>query len=151
MRIITATGLFAIAALVAGCNQDLPTLTADDAIPNLAHESNNRAELTGMQDGTQISGHAIINAIVNRGQVTGWRSTISVQGDLAAGTYTVFVNLNGSNQTAVCSFTVSDMGGRQGCSADTNLPGFNTVEVRDASGNIVASGIFDRRGGNRFD
>ena len=106
-----------------------------------AHESNNRAELMG--DG--VSGKAIVNYVKG---TEGWSSTARVMG-LEAGEYTFAVNLNGTNQTVVCTFT-SDGHGSEGCSdQDADLPGFNTAVILDSDGNVVASGIFERRGGGR--
>ena len=106
-----------------------------------AHESNNKAELSG--DG--ISGHAIVNYVAG---TEGWSSTARVDG-LAPGDYTFAVNLNGTNQTTVCSFT-ADGNGSDGCSdQDADLPGFNTAVIVDSDGMVVASGTFARRGGNR--
>ena len=105
-----------------------------------AHESNNRAELSG-----DASGHAIVNYVAG---TEGWSSTVTVKG-LEAGDYTFAVNLNGTNQTIVCIFT-SDGKGNDGCSdQEADLPGFNTAVVLNSSGDIVATGIFERRGGNR--
>ncbi|CAN5623206.1 hypothetical protein BH23GEM9_BH23GEM9_27000 [soil metagenome] len=149
MRSFAILATFSTALFLGACGTELPTADVDP--PLFAHESNNQAQLSGMQNGTAITGVAIVNAIVTRGQVTGWRSAVNVQGDLAPGTYFFTVNLNGGNQTTVCSFTVDEeRGGRQGCNADTNLPGFNRVEIRDSENSIIASGTFDRRGGNRF-
>ena len=152
------TALVLVVALLAGCNAEMPT-SAD--LSNLeeisgtasAHESNNRAELSGMQDGASLTGSAIVNYVKGAAEGDLWRSNVNVKGNLAAGTYDFYVllvNMDGvSNETLVCSFDVTESGGRQGCNADTDLPGFNTAEVREADGDIVASGTFARRGGNR--
>lgn len=151
-RALGITGFAILSALLgAACSQDLPTASADLLTPSFAHLSNNSAELSGMQDGTRITGKAIINYA--KGAPQEWRSTVNLNGDLDAGTYTFYVSLNGTNQTAVCTFTVDGNGGRQGCSGDTDLGGFNMATVRegniDANGDIVASGTFERRGGQR--
>jgi hypothetical protein len=108
-----------------------------------------------MQDGRVITGSAIINYAKGAPEGRQWRSTVNLKGELSPGTYTVFVNLTSatgmvSNMTVLCTFVVRENGGRQGCSADTDLSGFNTILVRDGSGNVVARGTFTRRGGNRL-
>ncbi len=131
----------------AACAESTPTELPHGG-PSFAHESNNRAELSGMQNGNTIRGQAIINYVAG---TDGWRSTVNLRGKLAAGTYTFFaISPDGLTAMPVCSFTLNGRGGRQGCSADTDLGGFATAEVRDAAGNVVASGLFDRRGGARF-
>ncbi|CAN5647103.1 hypothetical protein BH23GEM5_BH23GEM5_13550 [soil metagenome] len=140
--------------LGAACSQDLPTAAPDQ--PLFAHESNNSADLSGMQGSTTITGKAIINYA--KGAPKEWRSSVNVQGNLQPGTYTFAVNLVIPTQGGVqpgqfqriCTFTVSGKGGRQGCSADTDLGGFSMVFILDSADNIVASGTFDRRGGMRF-
>jgi hypothetical protein len=105
------------------------------------HLSNSRAELSGHG----ISGHAIVNYV--RG-TEGWSSTVTVHG-LEAGEYTFAVNASGANQTTICTFT-SDGNGSDGCSdQETAIPGFNTAVVLDAHGEVVASGMFERRDGQR--
>lgn len=144
MRFASISALLATAALSAACT-DAPMAAVDG--PSLAHESNNRATLSGTQDGRTITGSAIINYVSGR---EGWQSTVNLQGDLAAGTYTFFaISPNGMTEFAVCSFTVAANGGRQGCSADTDVGGFLTAEVRESDGTVVARGTFQRRGGNR--
>ncbi len=146
MRARTASALLVSALFAVGC-ADAPTGSLQPDAPSFAHESNNRATLTGMQGGSAITGIAIINYVAGR---EAWRSTVGLRGNLAAGTYTLFaISPNGATSFAVCSFTVDGMGSRQGCSADTDVGGFLRAEVRDASGNVVASGRFMRRGGNR--
>lgn len=133
-------------AFLAGCDAvgvDQTSSFAD------AHESNNRAELTGMQDGTALSGTAIVNYA--KGSPTEWQSTVNVKGDLDNGTYSFFVagGPSGAAGTLVCTFTV-DGSGRQGCSADTPLEvGFARAEIREEDGTVIATGVFARRGGNR--
>lgn len=114
-----------------------------------AHESNNYAELTGV-DG--VTGKAHVNYVKG---TEGWSSTVSVFG-LAPGDYVFAVRRTaaGAYQT-VCAFT-ADGRGRDGCSdQDADLLGFTEgVIVRDANGNgiadpgevAVASGVFERRG-----
>ena len=151
MRVTALSTLLLASGVLAGCGQDVPTASEDLAAPAFAHESNNRADLSGTQDGTAIAGMAIVNYA--KGAPREWRSTVNLKGELDPGTYTFYVSLNGTNQTAVCTFTVDENGGRQGCSADTDLPGFNMATVREgnmvAAGDVVASGTFDRRGGQR--
>ncbi len=114
-----------------------------------AHESNNRANLTG-DDG--VSGKAIVNYVKG---TEGWSSNTSVFG-LQPGEYVFAVRLraDGPFQT-ICAFT-ADGKGRDGCSdRDAVLMGFSqAVIVLDANGNgeadmdetVVASGTFERRG-----
>lgn len=149
MRYITAPALLAAAFLAAAC-ADAPTAALQSGGlqpggPNFAHTANNQANLSGMQNGNGITGNAITNYVAGR---DGWQSTVNLQGDLAAGTYTFFAIGPGGVQP-VCSFTVGGRGGRQGCSADTDLGGFARAEVQYQDGTVVASGIFERRGGNR--
>lgn len=135
MRFFFCTALCAAFAL-SGCDA---TSSSDGSVA-YAHESNNRATLSG--DG--VTGTASVNYVAG---TEGWQSTARVQG-LAAGGYTYAVNLNGTNQTAICTFT-SNGRGSAGCSADTDVPGFNTAVILDADGDVVASGTFARRGGTR--
>ena len=105
------------------------------------HLSNSQAELTG--DG--ISGQAIVNYVKG---TQGWSSTARVDG-LAPGEYAFAVNANGGAPTIVCTFT-ADGNGSDGCSdQETAIPGFNTALILDSHGMIVASGMFERHGGNR--
>ncbi|MBA3404617.1 MAG: hypothetical protein H0U13_08045 [Gemmatimonadaceae bacterium] len=141
---------FAFAALAVAACAEAPTGPANSALNapevRLAHESNNQASLTGSQNGNTITGNAIINYVAG---TEGWQSSVSLQGDLAEGTYTFFALGGPGGVQAVCSFTIDENGGRQGCSADTDLGGFVRAEVRDEDGIVVASGIFERRGGTR--
>lgn len=150
MRKFIAPCALSLSLIVAGCAQDSPTgaelATVVAGGPSFGHESNNFAALSGTQGGVAIEGQAVINYA--KGAPEEWRSTVNLTGDLAAGTYTFYVNGPGG-KTAVCSFTVGATGGRQGCSADTDLRGFGRATVEDASFNVVASGTFDRRGGTR--
>jgi len=106
-----------------------------------AHNGNNKATLAGSATGT---------AIVNYSEGTGtFSGTVNTDG-LEAGDYTFQVSLNGTNRTVICEFTVSEDGSRDGCSANgLILPGFNTAEIVDDNGDVVASGIFARRGNCR--
>ncbi|MEO5589407.1 MAG: hypothetical protein ABIS03_07455 [Gemmatimonadaceae bacterium] len=149
---MTATRLIAVALAAfasAACSEATtsPAVSSDGLEVLAAHESNNRATLSGMQAGNQITGTAIINYVAGQ---DGWRSTVNLDGILAPGTYTFYaVAPNGTTLRFVCSFTIAVEGDRQGCSADTDLLGFATAQVRDAGGNIVAGGTFERRGGTR--
>ncbi len=141
--------VLAIGALAtAACSETSTSLSTElDQTARFAHESNNQATLSGMQGNNAITGNAIINYIAG---TEGWRSSVNLSGALTNGTYTLFaVAPDGVTVMEVCSFTVSGPGGRQGCSADTDLAGFATAQVRDSEGSIVASGTFARRGGNR--
>lgn len=150
MRFRTTPALLTAVILVAAC-ADAPTATfQSDALqpggPSFAHESNNQAGLSGTQNGNAITGNAIINYVAGR---DGWQSTVTLQGDLAPGTYTLFAIGGPGGVQPVCSFTVDGSGGRQGCSADTDLGGFRFAEVRYQDGTVVARGTFERRGGQR--
>lgn len=106
------------------------------------HESNNRAELTGVAG---VTGHAIVNYVKG---TEGWASTVSVMG-LPDGIYTFVVRLNTGAPQAICSFEVSGEG-RGGCSDnDAALMGFNQALIVDGNDVVVAGGVFVRRGGNR--
>ncbi|MEO7296018.1 MAG: hypothetical protein ABIZ57_07730 [Candidatus Limnocylindria bacterium] len=106
-----------------------------------AHNGNNKATLAGGATG---------NAIVNYSEGTGtFSGTVTTDG-LEPGDYTFQVSLNGTNRTVICEFTVSQDGTRDGCSANgLTLSGFNTAEIVDDNGDVVASGIFARRGNCR--
>lgn len=147
MRILSIPALLVTVALASGCadTPSAPTSTLQPGAPTFAHESNNKAGLSGTQNGNLITGNAIINYVAG---TEGWQSSVNLQGDLASGTYTFFAIGPGGVQP-VCSFSVDGSGGRQGCSADTDLLGFMRAEVRYEDGTVVASGTFERRGGNR--
>lgn len=147
MRFLSSTFSFAVlaAVLLTGCDavsSDAASFETALGTTADAHESNNRANLTGMATGT-----AIVNYVAGR---EAWRSTVNLEGDLADGTYGYYVagGPSGDAGQLVCTFTV-DGNGRMGCSADTDLPGFARAEIRDSEDNVVASGMFVRRGGNR--
>jgi hypothetical protein len=113
------------------------------ASPTLAaHNGNNKAELSGPTGATG-------NAIVNYSEGTGaFNSSVNTSG-LQSGTYSFTVSLNGGNVQLVCNFAV-DGSSREGCSDQgRRLTGFNRAEIRDASGSVVASGLFARRGNCR--
>ena len=116
-----------------------------------AHESNNRAALSGAGG---VSGTAHVNYVKG---TEGWSSTVSVFG-LATGNYVFAVRLNAGAFQTVCAFSADGVGS-DGCSdQDSVLGGFNqAVIVADTNGNgladagemVVASGTFARRGGCR--
>lgn len=116
----------------------LPALPAQ-----AAHESNNKAELTGT--GT---GNAIVNYIEGR-EANQWTANVRVRG-LDAGEYSyVLVAPDGTDAATVCDFTARERGSA-GCSNSSfDTGGFATAEVRDEDGNVVADGTFVRRGGQR--
>lgn len=144
MRNFAVPVILSCALALAACSEQGAPTDLDRGLDTSAHESNNRADLTG--DG--ISGQAIVNFTGNSGNA--WLSTVNLSGDLADGTYDFYViNEVTGAETLVCSFTLAGNGGRQGCSSDTNLGGFHLAEVRDG-GTVVAEGRFERRGGNRF-
>lgn len=130
---------------LAACDNSPAEPALDGLQPSFAHESNNGAELVG--DG--VRGSATVNFVRGAGDGPNWRSTAHLRG-LDPGSYDFYFTLNGANETLVCSF-LAGMGGTGGCSGDTNVPGFNTGEIRTIDGTVVASGTFARRGGNRFE
>lgn len=106
------------------------------------HESNNLANLSG-EGG--VSGTAIVNYVAG---TEGWTSNVHVTG-LEDGIYTFAVRLNAGPLQPICNFVV-DGNGSSGCSdQDAVLLGFNQAVIVDQEGNVVASGTFKRRGGNR--
>lgn len=114
------------------------------ALPvHAAHESNNKAELTGAASGT-----AVVNDIEGRDRQQ-WTANTRLQG-LEPGTYTfVLVAPNGTEGVTVCTFT-SDGQGSSGCSNSAfDTGGFASAQIQDEAGDAVASGTFARRGGNR--
>ncbi|MFP5309398.1 MAG: hypothetical protein ACLGIR_07450 [Actinomycetes bacterium] len=119
-------------------------LLATLASPALAaHNGNNRADLASQT--SDATGRAVVNYSEGQGTFNG---TVTVRG-LEAGTYTFRVTLRGGNITPVCEL-VAGGNGAAGCSAqDLDLPGFNTAEIVDAGGNVVARGVFDRAGNCR--
>lgn len=147
MKLPYKLALIGLAAATAACADPITSAVAD-ASARFAHESNNQSVLSGTQDGNAISGNAIINYVKG---VEGWQSTVSLSGNLAPDTYTFYaVAPMGGALRTICSFTVTDQnGGRKGCSANTDVAGFATAQIQDSNGNIVASGTFERRGGNR--
>ena len=109
-----------------------------------AHESNNKAELTGV--GT--TGTAIVNYIEGR-TTQQWTGNVRVRG-LAVGDYSyVLVSPTGADAATVCTFTAA-ANGSAGCSNSSfDTGGFATAQVRNEAGAVVASGTFERRGGQR--
>lgn len=109
-----------------------------------AHESNNKAELSGV--GT--TGTAVVNYIEGR-EDNQWTANVRVRG-LDAGDYSyVLVAPNGTDAKTVCTFTAKAKGSA-GCSDSSfETGGFATAEVRDEDGDVVAEGAFARRGGQR--
>lgn len=107
-----------------------------------AHNGNNMAELSGPTGATG-------SAIVNYSEGTGtFNSSVNTSG-LEPGAYSFTVSLNGGSVQLICNFVV-DGSSREGCSdQDRSLAGFNRAEIRDASGSVVASGLFARRGNCR--
>lgn len=107
-----------------------------------AHESNNKAMLGE-------SGIVIVNYV--KGKDT-WNAAALVH-DLPAGTYQLAVRFNAGGVVGepqeVCLLT-SDGTGPVACNeSQFDLGGFHEALVLDMDGNIVLSGLFDRRGGNR--
>jgi hypothetical protein len=119
----------------------LPALPAQ-----AAHEANNKAQLSG-----DASGTAIVNYIEGRDSQQ-WTANARVQG-LEPGTYSYVLiapkNNGGGEVATVCTFE-ADGKGSDGCSNSSfDTGGFATAEIQDEDGDVVASGTFERRGGNR--
>ena len=110
-----------------------------------AHESNNRAELTSALD-SGVTGKSIVNYA--KGAPNEWKSVARVSGLTPATAYTFTVNGPAGIQE-VCSFTTNTRGAGGCTDGEKDLGGFGTAQIRDADGAVVASGSFDRRGGNR--
>lgn len=113
------------------------------ALPAQAgHESNNKADLVG----AGVSGSAVVNYA--KGAPQEWRSTAHVAGLVPAAAYTFTVNGPAGVQV-VCTFTANRQGAGGCTDGETDLGGFGTAQIRDAAGDVVAAGTFERRGGNR--
>ncbi len=112
-----------------------------------AHESNNRALLEG--DDAAIQGHAIVNYVKGK---ESWTASVLVQ-DLPAGSYWFAVRFNSGGTIGepqpICMLEVGDEGMAACADSMFDLGGFHEALILDAEGNIVASGFFERRGGNR--
>ena len=106
-----------------------------------AHNSNNKAELTGTTD-PDITGVAIVNYQEGRGTFNG---STRVDGLEPGEDYTFRVTGPGGLQT-ICTFT-ANASGSGGCSEQgLKLGGFTTAQIVDKNGTVVASGTFARRG-----
>lgn len=129
--LIIAGSLFAISAMPAPA----------------AHMSNNKADLTS--DVSPANGKAIVNYV--KGTAT-WNATVSIQ-DLPEGIYFLVVRANTEAGTgpfqAVCTLETDGKGGASCSVQDFDLGGFHEALVVDLDGNIILSGLFERRGGNR--
>ena len=110
-----------------------------------AHESNNRAELTSAID-AGVAGKAVVNYA--KGAPNEWKSVAQVSGLTPATAYNFTVNGPAGVQL-VCSFTTNAQGAGSCTDGEKDLGGFGTAQIRAADGAVVASGSFDRRGGNR--
>ncbi len=108
-----------------------------------AHESNNYALLSSADSSAE--GQALINYVA--GKET-WNGNVHVTG-LPEGTYFYAVRLNAGSPQEVCMFTVNSLGNGSCSNGKFDLTGFNQALILDASGKIVLTGLFERRGGNR--
>ena len=109
-----------------------------------AHESNNYA-LLREAPAADVQGQAIINYVAG---TESWNGNVRVTG-LPEGTYLYAVILNNGNPQEVCMFTVNRQGNGSCSSAKFDLTGFNMALIFDMDDNLVLSGSFERRGGNR--
>ena len=112
-----------------------------------AHESNNSASLSG--DDLFASGNVIVNYIAGK---ESWAASGSVK-NLPEGMYMLVVRFNsggtiGPFQT-VCLLETNGRGDATCGNRMFDLGGFHEALVVDMDGNILLSGFFDRRGGNR--
>mgnify|MGYP000583818432 FL=1 len=115
-------------------------------LPSLAqgaHESNNRALL--MSEDGPAYGSAIVNYVKGR---ESWTATVQVHG-LPAGVYWFAVRLNDGELQPVCMIEADGDGVARCSNQQFDLGGFNEAVIVDDEGGIVASGIFERRGGKR--
>ncbi len=118
-------------------------LLASAGTASAAHESNNSASLSA--EDSSAGGKAIVNYIAGQ---ESWAANARVEG-LEEGTYTFAVRLNDGAPQPVCTFVV-DARGNGSCSNNHfDLAGFNIAVILDDSGDVVLSGTFARRGGNR--
>lgn len=108
-----------------------------------AHESNNYALLSAAD--SSAGGQALINYVAGK---ESWTGNVRVSG-LPEGTYFYAVSLNAGAPQEVCMFTVNLQGNGSCSNAKFDLTGFNQALILDEAGNIVLSGFFERRGGNR--
>ncbi|MDQ3380098.1 MAG: hypothetical protein M3546_07220 [Actinomycetota bacterium] len=116
-----------------------------------AHNGNNRAELVGVGAEADASGVAIVNYSEGQGDFNG---NVTVSGLMPNTVYSFYVVSPAGVTIApfVCTGT-SDAAGVFTCSAQHRvLPGFATAQIRlgtAATGTVVASGTFERRGNCR--
>ena len=110
-----------------------------------AHNSNNRAELSGIGD-PDASGQAIVNYSPGHGDFNG---TVVVSNLTPGATYEFYLSRvrNGVlSETLVCT-GVADSQGTFTCAAQHfTSGGFTTAVVKNVAGATVASGTFERRG-----
>ncbi len=110
-----------------------------------AHESNNYALLSSEEPAADGQGRAIINYVAG---TESWNGNVRVTG-LPEGTYLYAVSLNDGAPQEVCMFTVNSQGNGSCSSGKFDLTGFNMALIFDMDDNLVLSGSFERRGGNR--
>ncbi|BCX49034.1 hypothetical protein HAHE_29420 [Haloferula helveola] len=133
-------------------NNKLPALVASAvALLSLAaqgaHEANNKAAMDG--EGTIATGKAIVNYV--KGKDT-WNASVLVK-DLPEGVYFFVVRANtpggiGEYQP-VCMLESDGKGNASGSASQFDLGGFHEGLIVDMDGNVLISGFFERRGGNR--
>ncbi|SDX14786.1 hypothetical protein [Marinobacter mobilis] len=126
------SGWLGASALVVGC------------WAQAGHLANNTAELNGVE-GSGIGGQAMVNFVSGNGS---WTAEAQVRG-LQPGAYSFAVRLGASAPETVCTF-MADGRGSNGCSnTGFDIGGFGEGLILDDNGNVIASGSFDRNGGNR--
>lgn len=113
------------------------------ATAHAAHESNSFAALAG--ENPDAGGVAIINYV--KGQDTR-NGNVAVMG-LTPGTYVYAVRLNDGTPQMICAFTTDSAGDGSCSDSHFDLTGFNQAVILNAGGEVVLSGAFERRGGNR--
>ena len=110
-----------------------------------AHNSNNRAELTGTAD-PDATGLAIVNHSAGLNDFNG---TVIVSNLTQGETYAFYlsrVRLGVLSETLVCTGTADGQGTFTCAAQHLTSGGFTTAVVKDSAGVVVASGIFERRG-----
>jgi hypothetical protein len=117
-------------------------------IASAAHNGNNFAELTGTAADPDASGKAVLNHSAGGGDFV---ASITVANLVPGATYSYLVWRTATdNSTALLCTSEANGQGMFTCQAQHFLlGGFRQAVVRDAAGNVVALGTFERRGNCR--